>query len=256
MIDLHTHLLPAIDDGASDLDETLAMLAIAVEDGIQTIVGTPHYGGYDGSAPLYPQLVAEQLALVRRSVQEQQIPVAVNAGFELTLTPALAELGATAQSLGIGAGRYLLVELPFTLWPPFAFDVFFQLQSAGLRPILAHVERYDAILRQGALAEDLVRKGVLLQVNGDSLLGTGGPRIQRCAQNLLDRGLVSFLASDAHSSRQRPPRLQEAARLAARQIGAAAAEVLVIGNPAAVIADTDLPPAPPQQRRRRFFQRR
>lgn len=250
MIDLHTHVLPAIDDGANDLDETLAMLTIAVADGTATIVGTPHYAGYDGTDPTYPHRVAERLAMVRQRIRERNLPIEVHGGFELSLTPALAELGPAARALGIHASRYLLVELPFTIWPPFAHEVLFRLQSAGLRPILAHVERYAVVLRDEEVARDLVRRGTLLQVNSDSLLGRGGRRIQRCARHLLDRGLISFLASDAHSAGHRPPGLQPALQVAARRIGDAAAEALVAGNPAAVIADADLPPAPPPRRRR------
>jgi protein-tyrosine phosphatase len=155
--------------------------------------------------------------------------------------------------LGLNGSRYLLVEPPSVLWSPFVHEALFSLQSGGLRPIVAHAERYATALQTpGAMAE-LVSWGALLQVNGDSLLGGRGGRLQRAARALLERGLVSFLASDAHSSRERPPRLRAAVAAAGRLIGEVAAEALVTTNPAAVLADADLPPPPPRQRRWRLF---
>lgn len=250
MIDLHSHVLPGIDDGAADLDEALAMLGLARDDGIGTMVGTPHFDGADRE---FPALCAARLAALRQATSAGPAAVEVLLGFEVSLTPAILEWGADLRTLAINGGHYLLVELPLGFWPPYLHDVVFQLQMLGMRPILAHAERYEAIGRDPAYAADLVGRGVLLQVNGDSLLGKGGSQIQRCARTLVERELVSFLSSDAHSPRRRPPRLRAAAEVVARLAGPEVADQLVNGNPAAVVADTDLPPAPRYRRQRRFF---
>lgn len=250
MIDLHAHIFPELDDGADSLDETLAMLALAQADGITTMVGTPHF---DGGDQTFVKRAGKQWIHVRQAVDANVGAVNVLLGFELLLTPTLLSHDANIQTLGINGGRYLLLELPLGFWPPYLHDVLFRLQSLGMRPILAHAERYQAIARDPELAVDLVGRGVLLQVNGDSMLGIGGRPLQRCAHYLLKRGLVSFLASDAHSVRRRPPRLRAAVGVATRLIGPGAAEALVEGNGAAVIANVDLPAAPPLRRRWRFF---
>jgi protein-tyrosine phosphatase len=246
MIDLHSHVLPAVDDGPATLDESLDMLAIGAADGIRTVVSTPHH---DGEAIVAPPRVVVQLARLRRAVRECRLPVQVVAGFEVALTPALGEAGAAARVLGLNGSRYLLVEPP-VLWSPFVHEVLFALQNGGLRPIVAHAERYAIALQTPEAIAELVNWGALLQVNADSLLAGRGSRRQHAARALLTRGLVSFLASDAHSSQRRPPRLRAAVEAAGRLIGDAAAEALVTTNPAAVLADADLPPPPPQPARR------
>jgi protein-tyrosine phosphatase len=160
-------------------------------------------------------------------------------------------IGLPSPPLGIGGSHYLLVELPINLWPEYAFEALFQLQCAGFQPILAHVERYEAVLRDIDVSRELIRRGVLLQVDGGSLLGESGHRLRVQAQALVANNLVSFLCSDAHSPKQRPLRLRAAAAAAARLIGKPAAEALVNYNPAAVIADADL--SPPTARQRRHF---
>lgn len=249
MIDLHSHVLAELDDGACSMDETVKMLEIAVSDGIRTIAGTPHYNCFSAG---FPDVAAERLTQVQHVVAERGLPISVVGGFEVMLSPVLGALGKDAQRLGLNGSHYLLFELPARFRPPFVDRVIFELQSAGLRPILTHAERYEFIVRNPDVAADFVARDVLLQVNADSLLGAWGRKVQRCARYLVERGLVSFLASDSHSSRRRAPRLQAAANVVSRLVGASAAEAMVLGNPEAVLADLDLPPAAPLIHRRFF----
>jgi protein-tyrosine phosphatase len=246
MIDLHSHVLPGLDDGARDVQDSLDMLASAAADGIRTIVGTPHYDLVD---PGRRALAADRL---RRAAAARGLPVEVQRGFELAVSPAMLDLEGSARELGINGSRYLLIELPVPYWPPFIGQVFFRLRKVGLRPILAHAERYEPIMHDLEVARDLVRGGVLLQVNASSLLNGGSRSLQRCARELLREGLVSFLASDAHSPVGRAPKLRAAVEAAARMIGPSAAEALVTSNPAAVLVDAELPATPPIARRRTF----
>lgn len=243
MIDLHAHILPGLDDGAADLDEALAMADLALADGITTVVATPHH---DAAEPDLPALALAGWTAFRRALLARGLALDVLLGFELLLTPALAALGARARDLGLNASRYLLVELPPGPVPPYLLDTIFRLQGHGLRPILAHAERYPAV---ADLAADLVGRGLLLQINGDSLLGTHGREVRRRTERLVAAGQAHFLCSDTHSPRRRAPRLAEAAAAASRLVGPAAADALVHANPAAVLADIDLPPMPPIRRR-------
>lgn len=241
MIDLHAHVLPGLEDGPRDLDEALAMLALAAREGIQTVVAVARYNCF---VPDYPALVAERLGDLRSAAPARELPVNLVGAFEVTLSPALADLGADACALGINGGRYLLVAPPECRWPPFADEVLRQLQRVGLRPIIAHAARQEIIAGDGDFATDLVRRGVLLQVTAASLLGAFGRATRQHAQSLLEQGLVSFLGSGHRSLDDGAPRLRAAARMVKRLIGPAAAEAMLLGNPAAVLDDADLPSAP------------
>ncbi|MGH9173190.1 MAG: tyrosine-protein phosphatase, partial [Vicinamibacterales bacterium] len=250
MIDLHTHILPGIDDGARDLDETLAMLEIAVADGIETIVATPHYDALD---PAFPAVVQARLEEVRNLVNERNLPIVIASGYELMLTPELLARKVTARELALGGSRYILVELPVPFWPPYVRTGLLALREADLEVIIAHSERYEPVASDIEVAHELTEAGFLLQVNADSLAGVGSRVAQRTARELVRRGLVSVLASDSHSPRRRAPRLRAAAAEATRLIGPAAAAALVTTNPAAILADRDLPPPPRITPQRRAF---
>ncbi len=241
MIDLHAHVLPGLEDGPRDLDEALAMLALAAREGIQTVVAVARYNCF---MPGYPALAAERLSDLRSAAQAHDLPVNLVGAFEVTLSPALADLGAGARALGINGGRYLLVAPPERRWPPFAGDVLERLQHAGLRPIIAHAARQEIIAGDADFAADLVRRGVRLQVTAASLLGAFGRATRQHAQSLVERGLISFLGSGHRSLDDGAPRLRAAARLVKRLIGPAAAEAIVRDNPTAVLNDADLPSAP------------
>jgi protein-tyrosine phosphatase len=240
LIDLHTHILPGIDDGARDMDETLAMLEIAVADGIETIVGTPHYDAVD---PTFPAIARDRLEQVRRLARERNLPIEIAGGFELTLTPELLARKDDAGELGFNGGRYVLVELPVPFWPPYVRDGLLTLRGAGLRVIIAHSERYQPIVDDIDLGAELAEAGFILQVNADSLTG-GLKDAQRAARELLKRGHVSLLASDSHSPRRRAPRMRAAVEEATKLIGPEAALALVTTNPTAILAGHDLPPLP------------
>lgn len=249
MIDIHSHLLPGVDDGARNRDESLAMLRIAAADGIRTIVATPHYRTID---PGLPMIAGAALRVVRKHVEQEGLPIQVLGGFELSITPKLSERSDELRGLGLNGSRYLLVEGPEQFWPAYVEAELFGLQASGLRPILAHVERYHALNDDIERAVTLARRDILLQVNASSLTGCNGWRQEQLARELVRRGIVSFIASDSHSQRSRTPLIHRGARAAARLIGNEAAEALVGGNPHAALSDYELP-APPPIRRYRFF---
>jgi protein-tyrosine phosphatase len=248
VIDLHTHILPGLDDGADDLDESLRMLQIAADDGVSTMVATPHY---QCANPIAIQEIGRAVTALVQSVMERALPVSLCGGAEVMLTPDLAEVGEALRSLTLNQSRYMLVELPVQFRPLYSDYVIDFLQSRGVRVILAHAERYEWIQRDLDQAKQFVAKDVLLQVNSGSVTGDAGPTTQRCARDLVVRGLVSFLASDAHSARRRVPGLASARQTVTGLIGSEAADALVNANPDAVLAnDPDLPPSPPYSRSR------
>ena len=241
MIDLHCHILPGLDDGARDLDQAVEMARIAHEDGIEIIVGTPHL--FNGSHA-YDDLgvFEEKRALLEGALAAGDIPLKVLSGAEVHITHDLiASVCRHRDRLVLAGGSFIFIEFPHDHVFKGAKDLFFELMSERLTPIIAHPERNTAFVQFPKLLFDLVEMGALVQVNGGSLLGHYGPDSEAAAWRFLELGLVHFLSSDGHNSRSKPPRLAAAVERVAAAIGRENAAALVRNNPRAVIEDREIP---------------
>lgn len=238
MIDIHAHVLPGLDDGPRTVEEALTMLRIAQQEGTATIIATPHF---DGSDSTVLSLAASVLRVVQQRASQCGLGVKIASGFEVALSPALSNGDINVEDLVLNNSRYILVEAPVAFWPAYVEECLFWLQTQGLRPILAHVERYKAVQTNLDRAVQLHQRGVLLQVNAGSVTGGEGRQEQRCAKMLLRRNLAHFIASDCHSAKQRRPGLRNAAAKARRIVGGEAAGRLTMQNPQAVSLDHELP---------------
>jgi len=252
LTDLHTHILPGVDDGAADLGEALAMARAAVADGIRHMAATPHV--FRSATVLNPTDQRARVAALQCALAEQDIPLSITAGAEMPLLVALPAQIDAGQYLTINDSRYLLVELPYFGLPGDLANLLWQVQARGLVPILAHPERNADLQRGLRQLSRLVERGLRLQITAASLEGLFGPEAQRTARHLLQEGLVHAIASDAHPADLRLPRLSKAATLAAEIVGAEGAQRLVSENPAAILADGPLPEAPEPVRKRRWWQ--
>jgi protein-tyrosine phosphatase len=243
MIDIHHHLLPDLDDGAPDLEASVAMARLAVDEGITHIVCTPHANDV---YPFDPATNREKLALLRERLQHEAIPLTLGLGCDLHLSY---DNVAIAQSdparFSINGHNYLLVELPNFGLPPKLAEIFYALQLAQLTPILTHPERNRTLQAGPSRLLEWLRGGLLLQVTADSVLGHMGQRAQALSHRLLANRWVHFLATDAHSPSFRPPRMREAHALVAQRYGAAYANLICYENPAAAFHGTPLPPQEP-----------
>jgi protein-tyrosine phosphatase len=248
LIDLHTHILPGVDDGAGDLDEALAMARLAQADGVAHIVATPHVP----FCGLGCEALQERLNALRGLMASHQLNVQVSLGAEIDLEPGILHWLADGAACPIGSTRYILVELPFFGYPPFTEETIFQLQVQGYRPILAHPERNAELASAPYRLEPLVERGVLVQLTTTSLLGGLGPQVRNAAVEFLQRGWAHILASDAHSANHRPPVLSEAVRAAEKILGERAWD-LVTTNPAAILNGGDVEPPRPAKKARRWL---
>ncbi len=203
ILDLHTHILPGVDDGAQTLEDSLQMLRNAAASQVAAVVATPHcnvvpyWENYDT-----PDFRQKLLELRRRAAQEQ-IPVQIIAGAEVRVTEDLPLLLREKRVMSLNAGRYVLTEfLPWTV--PEAFeDMLLRILEEGYIPLVAHPERYDAVAREPELVASWLQKGCHIQLTGGSLLGKYGPSARKAAQYLLRRDLVACVASDAHGVKHR-----------------------------------------------------
>ncbi len=245
MIDLHSHILPGIDDGSKTIEDSLAMARIAVDNGTTVIAATPHV--IEGQWLPEWSTIQELCADLNSQLKREKIALTVIPGAEVALNMDILTLIERPGPYCINGGRYMLVELPATHIPQFADEFFFTLQARGISPILAHPERHPEIARNPELIVDWVNKGIFMQVNGPSLVGKMGERAMKTAELLLNSKLVHFFGSDAHSPRSRTPRLTDAVEKSNIFVGEENTRQILLANPLSIINSEDITIADVQQ---------
>ena len=237
MYDLHTHILPGIDDGAKDLATSLEMARAIVAQGIEVVACTPHIlpGVYANTGP---QILAAVAAL-QTALDEHAIPLRLVAGADNHIVPSFVSDLRAGKLLPINGTRYVLVEPPHHVMPPRLDQLFFDICVAGYVPVLTHPERLTWVSAQYPLMARLVRSGVWMQITAGSLTGAFGPKPQALAERMLDDGLVHILASDAHGSVRRPPLLAEARDIAARRLSVLEATHLTVTRPRGILDNAE-----------------
>jgi protein-tyrosine phosphatase len=230
MIDIHNHILPALDDGSKSWDMTLEMCRLAIEDGIKHIVATPHAN----------EEYAYDRDRVRAAIVELnnriggRLALSIGCDFHLSydnIEDAVAHPGRYT----IASTPYLLVEFSDFGIPPKITDSFFRLQSARMTPIITHPERNAILQRHSEQLVEWVEMGCLVQVTASSLLGFWGEAARKSSLRLMERNLVHVLATDAHDGKVRKPILSEARDFVAKRFGQDLARALVEDNPGAIV---------------------
>src|SRR5262245_38974927 len=225
---------------------SLAMARMASSDGITTIACTPHIlpGVYNNTGPAIRAAVAK----LQESISEAGIPIALVTGADVHVAPDLGSQLRQGQALTLNDSRYLLLEPPHHLLPPRLEDLVFGLQTAGYVPILTHPERLSWVEDRYDLIQRLVYNNCLMQITAGSLVGQFGRRPRYWAERMLDDGFCHLLATDAHNTERRAPRMAEAVKLVARRLGEEEAANLVLRRPQGILNDlsaTELPSTPP-----------
>ena len=227
MIDIHCHILPGIDDGPSAIEESIEMARIAYRDGITKIVATPHVRDVRHQSGA----IAEKVNLLNSLLSDRNIPVEILQGADVSAQMDIGRL----SDYTINRTKYVLVEFPHMFLPKNARDLLFRMRTDGYFPIITHPERNLSVISHPDLLFEMLEAGTFVQVTAESLTGSFGIDIQQCACHLLKKGVVTFLATDAHSSTQRPPVLSNGLRVAEKKIGKDRAVALVTTNPEKVL---------------------
>ncbi|GAB6137382.1 tyrosine-protein phosphatase [Halanaerobaculum tunisiense] len=227
MIDLHAHILPNVDDGAEDIQESLAIAKEAESQGIEQIVATPHYVA--GESRIKSEDIRGKVAEVQKLLKKEEIDVEILPGAELYLTPELPREVHKGQALSINDSRYLLVELPMTKLPDYVTDTLYDLQMLGYTPVVAHPERYPSLQKNPNRLFDWVEAGMLAQLNAGSLLGKFGSRVQETAEILVQHNLVQVVGSDLHATDRRRECLAEGTQRL-KELGAKPAEYFQVAK--------------------------
>lgn len=216
-VDIHTHILPGVDDGAKDLTDALKLLKMAWEDGTTGVVLTPHYRGkYRRNTPHQLQQAFEELTAAAGEVlPDMKLYLGNEAGIERDLGEKVAE----GRVLSLNGSNYVLLEFDYSCSRIHLIDGVMSVISSGYTPIIAHAERYDVFRKNKKLADEVLEVGALIQINAESVLGKCGFGEKRCCHRLLKRGMVHFIASDGHDETDRQPLLGDCFRYVSKRYG-------------------------------------
>jgi protein-tyrosine phosphatase len=249
MIDIHSHVVWELDDGASSIEDSLAMLRTASEDGITDIVATPHSNAQYAFQPVLLHQRTEELTR-----QSEGKPI-IHRGCEFHInSDNLGPLLDSPSSYTINAGPYLLLEFPNFHIGKHTESILRQLLDAGIVPIVAHPERNPLLLQDLHRLESWLELGCLTQVTARSITGGFGGPTRSASLRLLGRGLVHVVATDAHDPQYRPPVLSAAYHEVLLGFGEEAADLLFTDNPRGIVQGRPLPggklmlAGPPQKR--------
>ena len=233
MVDIHSHILPSLDDGAESREEALSMAAIASQSGINHIAASSH-GNY------YPYTIneyKEQIKILQAEIKAKNIPVTLYPGMEIFMDENTISLLESKQLLSINNTNYLLIEFPFEENPEKVCTYIAALQKKQYNIILAHPERYIFMQKDPELAWYLEERGCVLQLNQGSLLGDFGERCKSLAFRMLNDGIVRVIATDAHDTRYRPPSLGRLMNFLKRGYSSVEIRLWLSENPSRILKD-------------------
>lgn len=235
VIDLHCHILPGIDDGATDLGVSLAMARAMVAQGITHVACTSHIlpGLYHNTGPG----IRAATHRLQEFFDQEGIALQLVTGADVHMTPNFVAGLRAGQLLSLADSRYVLVEPPHHTAPPQIEDFFFNLAVAGYVPILTHPERLSWVPSRYQMIKKLVQSGVWMQITAGSFTGVFGRNALYWAERMLDDGCVHFIASDAHDAERRPPDLAAGRDAVAKRVGPEEAQRLVLTRPMGILKD-------------------
>lgn len=234
MIDIHCHIVPGVDDGASSLSESLMMAEMAADSGVTHIVATPHFRGELQSVQEL-SLLARQFTMLKQAVADAGLPLTLSCAAEVLCLPETVDLAAAHRLPTLDGDHYVLVEFFFDESLEFMNDTLMGLAAQGYTPVIAHPERYLAIQYDPDLALEWFQQGYILQLNKGSVLGAFGGRVRETARTLLADGIAHLIASDAHRSDFRTPHMDELTHWVYQHCDPVYAEILLERNPRRIL---------------------
>lgn len=228
LVDIHCHILPALDDGSRSLEESMEMLRIAAEEGITDMIATPHYK--EGRHNASTGTIRARMARLQEEARRQGIDISLYPGNEIYYFSDLEKEMDAGRILTMAGSAYLLVE--FSPTDPFTYirNAFYDILGMGWKPILAHAERYECMLKDWRNVEELVSMGIRIQVNAASIAGELGFRVKRFVHGLIARKLVHYIGTDAHSSKGRAPRIRKCCKELYHKYDERYVDALLFGN--------------------------
>ncbi|MDQ0200749.1 tyrosine-protein phosphatase [Neobacillus ginsengisoli] len=207
MVDIHCHILPGIDDGAKNVDDSINMAKQAEKEGIHTIIATPHFNSQYDNRRL---LILDKVEELNRVLQKEKINVKILAGQEPRIYGEIIEDFEANQIQTLNDSQYLFIEFPSSNVPRYTDKLLYDIQVKGLTPIIVHPERNAELMERPETLYRFVEKGALTQVTASSLCGYFGKKIKNFSIQLVEANLTHFIASDAHNVSSRSFKMEEA----------------------------------------------
>lgn len=224
-IDIHSHILPGVDDGSRSMEQSLDMLRTAAEHGIRGMILTPHNKAEHRNVSV--EGICRRVQELQEAAEQEMIPVKLYPGNEIFYRDGVAEMLEDGELCTLAGSRYVLVE--FLPMEQFSYirSAIYELSGCGFIPILAHVERYQCMAANLDNISYAIDRGALIQINASSVTGGMGMRGKQTVKKMLRQGLVHFVATDAHDSAKRAPLMSDCARYLEKKFGDSyAAEIL------------------------------
>lgn len=236
--DLHCHILPALDDGAKNMEKTKAMLKTAYGEGIRRIIATPHFYATRKSATI--EEIQTVLRYVQKKMPEWGINIKLYAGNEVYYRSEVPDLLEEGKVGTLAGSRYVLVEFdPMTEFS-YLRDGILKLDSYGYIPVLAHVERYECLFEKKERLLRVKEHGCVMQVNASTFQKGLFDEMGKRARYLMKKELVDVIGTDAHSNGKRSPQIKETARYLYKKMGSKRAEAILFAHPRAILEDKDI----------------
>ena len=235
MIDIHTHILPGLDDGASDMEDSLEMAAIAVQSGVHTLVATSH-ANTDGYFREYSaREYMDRLSRFRQALEREGIPLTVLSGMEIFMTEQVPDMIREERLLPINETDYFLIEFNFGIEQEVMDDLIDDLMDLSITPVIAHPERYQCVQRSARGLFYWMEQGCLTQVNRGSIFGRFGQSVKMCVDHLLEKRMVTCIASDAHKPYERTTYMADIKEYMEKQYSFEYSKKLLHDNPRKIL---------------------
>ncbi|MGG4407205.1 CpsB/CapC family capsule biosynthesis tyrosine phosphatase [Niallia taxi] len=250
MIDIHCHILPGVDDGPKSIKESLVMAREAVNEGIKTIIATPHHKNntYENTK----NLIIENVNIFNKILQHENIPLEILPGQENRIFGEILEDYQKGEILTLNNTKYIFIEFPSSSVPRFAERLLYEIQIEGLTPIIVHPERNKEILEKPSILYKFVSNGALTQITAASVAGYFGKSIKKFSYQLIEYNLTHFVASDAHNVSSRSFKLNEAYELIRNDFGLDYA-YLFLDNSEHLISDNSIIKEIPEEIKKKKF---
>lgn len=253
MIDIHSHILPNVDDGAKDIEESLAMARIYLDNKINKVIATPHYiDGFENCSKDKNIIALEKL---KEALYKEGLNLDVYIGNEIYTSMDIVTLLDEERVATLNNSRYVLIEFPMFDIPIFIENIIYELLLKGYVPIIAHPERNKNIIENPNILYNLINKGAMAQLNLPSLEGKYGEKIKTTAEVLLEHNMIHFVGTDAHSKDRRTPNVKNSLHLLKNLVDCKTYDEITFLNPSKIIEDKVFEPSIPKKYKEtgRFF---
>lgn len=241
MIDIHSHVLPLVDDGSQDMQESLEMIEQSADSGVKILVVTPHANQRGRFENYYRYELKERFRLLKEAVEEQGIKTRLVMGMEIYSSGDLGRLIDDGQLCGLNCSDYYLVEFPFEADLGYIYRCLNQVFDAGGIPVIAHPERYTAIQKNPFVLYDWIQEGVCTQINKGSIFGSFGPKARIVTEFMYEHDLVTCVGSDAHGTEFRTTDMSKLKEYLIQKHSPEYMKKITRDNPFLILKNEDIP---------------